>query len=385
MTQVTPRISAVMLARDERENIERCFSSLWDAVDEIVLVMDTRSRDGTLSAARNFAAQRGEPDKLVVGRFKWCEDWAAARNYADSLASGDWLLNLDIDQTPSNAVVLRELVADCDDETVAFRFRHFYPGAPRRQRPPEVGFHLMLARSNAGAWEGIVDEKRMLGKGVTIVDVPPERCEMAHHRAGHSYSKLQARRARKEPNSPYGLLVRAQQALAAGKRERAISLLQECVEKSINTDELPHDFGALILRQLCWVLADAGRLEEARSVARSLIRRGFRGDGNTRLAEIAFATGDFRAALRYAQRGIKFAKPNEKESFPNDHIITPSALAALAHLKLGQERQALMRAREVLALQPDHALMAPLKQRLLAREPVRTTVLLQVARGQAAA
>jgi glycosyltransferase involved in cell wall biosynthesis len=105
------RLSAVMIARNERGHVAPCFASFWDHVDEVVLC-DTGSRDGTVAEARRFARERAEPGKLVVGHFKWCDDFAAARNHAASLASGSLYLWIDCDERLLGGESLREVAAE---------------------------------------------------------------------------------------------------------------------------------------------------------------------------------------------------------------------------------------------------------------------------------
>ncbi len=77
-----------MIVRDEEEVIERCLSTVVSLVDEIVIV-DTGSIDGTIACCRKFTAN--------IFKFEWQEDFAAARNFAFSKASSDYILWLDAD------------------------------------------------------------------------------------------------------------------------------------------------------------------------------------------------------------------------------------------------------------------------------------------------
>ena len=86
-----------MIVKNEKENLLRCLSSAKPYVDEIIVV-DTGSEDGTPEIAAEYGAK--------VSYFEWCDDFAAARNYAISQASGDWVLVLDADE---------ELVASPED------------------------------------------------------------------------------------------------------------------------------------------------------------------------------------------------------------------------------------------------------------------------------
>jgi tetratricopeptide (TPR) repeat protein len=55
-----------------------------------MIVVDTGSEDGTPEIAAKHGAK--------VKYFEWCNDFAAARNYALSQVSGDWVLVLDADE-----------------------------------------------------------------------------------------------------------------------------------------------------------------------------------------------------------------------------------------------------------------------------------------------
>jgi tetratricopeptide (TPR) repeat protein len=90
-------LSLCMIVKNERHNLPRCLASVKPYVDEMIVV-DTGSEDGTPEIASEYGAK--------VSYFEWCNDFAAARNYAISQASGDWILVLDADE---------ELVVNSED------------------------------------------------------------------------------------------------------------------------------------------------------------------------------------------------------------------------------------------------------------------------------
>lgn len=78
-----------MIARDEAAGITRCLESAAPCVDAM-LVLDTGSSDDTVALAQAAGAQ--------VHHFRWCDDFAAARNAALELSGADWNLILDADE-----------------------------------------------------------------------------------------------------------------------------------------------------------------------------------------------------------------------------------------------------------------------------------------------
>ena len=82
-------ISLCMIVKNEEAVLERCLESIKDMVDEIVIV-DTGSTDKTKEIAARFT------DKIYD--FPWCDDFSAARNFAFSKGTGEYLLWMDADE-----------------------------------------------------------------------------------------------------------------------------------------------------------------------------------------------------------------------------------------------------------------------------------------------
>ncbi len=82
-------VALVVIARNEAPRIARLLDSVRAHVDAM-LVLDTGSTDGTPEIARAAGAR--------VEHFRWCDDFAAARNRALDLAAADWHLVLDADE-----------------------------------------------------------------------------------------------------------------------------------------------------------------------------------------------------------------------------------------------------------------------------------------------
>lgn len=83
------RISACWIVKNEAENLRASIDSVKDCADEMIVV-DTGSGDETIRVAKECGAQ--------VYHFVWINDFSAARNYALSLATGDYVIFLDADE-----------------------------------------------------------------------------------------------------------------------------------------------------------------------------------------------------------------------------------------------------------------------------------------------
>ena len=98
--RIPKKISAVMIVKDEAEFIEKCIKSIYEYVDEIVVV-DTGSKDRTKEIVEKFKYCLPDQkvwDKVQLYDFEWCDDFSAARNFANEKATGDWLLSVDADE-----------------------------------------------------------------------------------------------------------------------------------------------------------------------------------------------------------------------------------------------------------------------------------------------
>jgi len=84
-----PTISVCYIVRDEAMFLEASLKSVRGFATEIILV-DTGSVDLTRSIAAPFVNR--------LENFKWSNDFSAARNYAASFATGDWILFVDGDE-----------------------------------------------------------------------------------------------------------------------------------------------------------------------------------------------------------------------------------------------------------------------------------------------
>ncbi|MCQ2011625.1 glycosyltransferase [Sporolactobacillus sp. STSJ-5] len=82
-------ISLCMIVKNEESVLQRCLESVKDGVDEIVVV-DTGSTDNTKDIAYKYT------DKVF--NYKWNDSFSEARNFAQSKATGEWILALDADE-----------------------------------------------------------------------------------------------------------------------------------------------------------------------------------------------------------------------------------------------------------------------------------------------
>jgi glycosyltransferase involved in cell wall biosynthesis len=137
-------LSAAIIVRDQAEHLDACLASLRGLTDEIVVV-DTGSSDGSVAIAEGHGA--------VVAHEPWQGDFAIARNRALDVATGDWILSVDVDERVRGDFDAVRHHLDRAADCVAFRVRF----VPRVGWTPSREFRLWRNRDDV-RFEGHIHE-----------------------------------------------------------------------------------------------------------------------------------------------------------------------------------------------------------------------------------
>lgn len=99
-----PRLSVIVIAKNEAANIGACLDSVAFA-DERIVVVDGGSTDGTAEIAA------GKGARVVERAF---DGFGAQKNFALSQASGDWVFSIDADErvTPALAAEMAQAMGE---------------------------------------------------------------------------------------------------------------------------------------------------------------------------------------------------------------------------------------------------------------------------------
>lgn len=292
--QKPPGISLCMIVRDEERFLERCLSSVADAVDEIIVV-DTGSTDRTIEIARQFGA--------IVEQRKWRNDFAWARNEALKLARYRWILQLDADE---------ELLLE---SKLALR-------------------ELKNARAHhMGVWVRCINHAdQYLGGGGTIshavVRLFPNHQRIRYHGAIHEFPSLDgAATTLLAASSPVKIVhhgYTSDMMRDRSKFDRNMSIIEAAVKR--NPDD---EFNWYNLGMTAYLSGDYHRAVEAMqrmwSIAEKQGVRPFVPNGLTVLADaLTDFLNDAEQALVYAQAALKLSP-----RYANAHFSAGRALEAL--------------------------------------------------------
>lgn len=138
------KVTACLIVKDEEHTLSRCLNTVKDWVDKIVII-DTGSKDNTWKIAWRYAPHS-------VYKFKWRDDFAAARNYAQSFVETEWCLTLDADDLVKNPEVIPKLIELAKQHNID----GFY--STYKQDTNSFQKRLSLYKPYYLSWEGAVHE-----------------------------------------------------------------------------------------------------------------------------------------------------------------------------------------------------------------------------------
>lgn len=156
-----PKISVVIVCKNEEQEIGRCLKSLDGLTDDIV-VLDNGSTDNTKSIIRSSHARLIEES--------W-EGFGKTKNKATQFAKYDWILNLDADESIDGELkdALQNLQLNNDSEIFELRFKNFLGEKYLRFGEWGGDKHIRLFNRTRVSWnEAIVHEGLQLPGDVKI-------------------------------------------------------------------------------------------------------------------------------------------------------------------------------------------------------------------------
>ena len=155
-------ISAVIIARNEAEDLDTCLDSLtW--VDEVVIVVDSRSTDATETIALRRA------NHTIVRTF---DNFAGQRNAGIEKATGKWILSIDADERISErlAAEIRGLIhAESSLQAAQIPIQSTILGRTFHYCGTQLDRPIRLFLRVEGEWQGEVHERVSVeGQTVTL-------------------------------------------------------------------------------------------------------------------------------------------------------------------------------------------------------------------------
>lgn len=290
-----------MIVRDEEANLAECLGSIKDEVDEIVIV-DTGSTDQTLNIASTFTSK--------IYHFPWLGDFSAARNFAISKCSGQWILSLDADEKlDSEQGSIRQLIKD-SPETEVFGLPLLTYTASEYER-----FTVMRLFRNAAEYHfvGKIHEQVVINNtNVVGIGDAPVICHKFVTRKQRNKKRwrnlqLLKRELCNDPDNYYLKYYMGVEWLGLGRYERAVDCLQTAAQSISLYQPM---FRGPAVRYLVDCLTFLGRSDEALEICQNECEL------NPDFTDVFFEAGaileekgEFKQAIDYFQSAIQLGDP----------------------------------------------------------------------------
>ncbi|MGM0884321.1 MAG: glycosyltransferase [Bacillota bacterium] len=162
-----------MIVKNEEETLQGCLDSIQPVADEIIIV-DTGSTDRTKEVAARYTNK--------IFDFEWIDDFAAARNFAFSHASMEYIMWLDADDILLEKDRLLSLKDNFDRTVDAVTMPYHIAFDEHGNVTVNVRRSRLVKRENNYRWIGPVHEYLEVGGKIWNSDII-----VAHHRK-HSNS-----------------------------------------------------------------------------------------------------------------------------------------------------------------------------------------------------
>ncbi len=175
-----PRLTVIIITRNEAANIGACLDSVAFADERIVV--DAGSDDGTAA----IAAEKGA--RVVTRPF---DGFGAQKNFALSLAEGDWVLSIDADErvTPELKAEIEQAMARPDADAYEVSRLSSFCGRQMKHSGWYPDYVLRLFRRGHARFTDDVVHERVVSDGKvgrldgTLLHNPVVRLEQALSRA----------------------------------------------------------------------------------------------------------------------------------------------------------------------------------------------------------
>ncbi|MET0445212.1 MAG: glycosyltransferase family 2 protein [Pseudorhodoplanes sp.] len=163
------RLSAIVIAKDEEKNIGACLDSLKFCDERIVV--DGGSEDATAAIAEKKGAR-------VVVNPEW-NGFGPQKNFALSLAKGDWVFSIDADErvSPELAASMRGVIAEGLYDAYEMPRLSSFCGKPMRHSGWYPDYVLRLFRRGKARFSDDLVHEKLICEG----DVSRLREPLIHH------------------------------------------------------------------------------------------------------------------------------------------------------------------------------------------------------------
>ncbi len=342
------KISLCMIVKDEEAILSRCLDSVKDIVDEIIIV-DTGSKDSTKAVAYKYTNN--------VFDFQWIDDFSAARNFAFSKATMNYILWLDADDVIEDEdckkiMELKETIdSSIDSVTMNYNLAFDEYGnvtfSSRRNR--------LVKRERNFKWIGAVHEYLEVYGNVFHSDISITHKSISHD-SNRNLNIYEKRLAEGEVFSPRDLYYFANELFDHKLYERAAKIYEDFLndKKGWVEDNISS----------CGKLADCyynlgDKDNELKSIVRSFTYGNPRAEFCCRLGFYFLNIGDIKSAITWYKLATQLEEKEKQLGFYNPVFSTwlPHLQLCVCYDRIGNHKLAYLHNEVALQYRPSDEIL----------------------------
>lgn len=311
-------ISLCMIVCNEEKSLARCLESVTGIPDEIIIV-DTGSQDKTKLIAQKHQA--------CVYDFKWIDHFAAARNYAFSQATKEYILWLDADDVleDKDRLLFLEMKGTLDHGVDSVTMPYVLGRDSRGNATYSLRRNRLVRRACGFQWYEPVHEYLLVGGNIIHSDIciTHKKEKTYTNRNLRIYEEMSA--AGKE-FSPRGLYYFGNELRDNGRFEEAVSEY----EKFLNTGQGWIEDNIQACRKMANCYGKIGKEHEKfMSLFRSFTYDKPRSEICCDIGELWMGSGRYMQAIYWFDQATKL--PQEKSQMT---LVEPGTWTWIPHLQL---------------------------------------------------
>lgn len=233
-------ISVCIIAKNEEKYIGECLRRLSD-YDWEIIVVDTGSTDNTVNIAHSYTPN--------VYHFDWINDFSAAKNYAVSKATNDYILTVDCDEyleaEPKTEQVLRHLPEQVQPHQIGI-IKLLNPSASSKTETTLIHDHVARFFNKKYAhYEGAIHEQLIATDNSALTFIP---LSLTFYHNGYSSIEIKRKKTlrnipmlkaelQKKKNDPYLLFQLGQSYFGIADFEQALPYFETALSLDLNEHE----------------------------------------------------------------------------------------------------------------------------------------------------
>ncbi len=178
------KLSVIIITYNEERNIKRCLTSVLDIADEIIVV-DSFSTDATEDICTSFP-------KVNFVQKEW-QGYSKTKNYANAIASNDYIFSIDADEAVSEQ--LKKSIKHCKKEGFCSVYQMNrmtnYCGKWIKHGSWYPDRKIRIWNRKEGQWQGEIHEKIQFQKENQIVQLQGDLQHYSYYTVEEHYAQIE--------------------------------------------------------------------------------------------------------------------------------------------------------------------------------------------------